>query len=366
MSQASSYIIVSSTNEWGGIERSMQMLLNKLCQRGIPVHLLLIRNGAIPYPDLLSPKVMVTRIPKTPGDIFLTSKIIKFLKSIHRPLTLVFKLNDAHVFAKISAKHPSLPTHFVINSTLSKGLSGNLSMVKHVSKTLLQMRKLICVSNGVAQHIISSYGIGADRVEVIYNPLIDRMTDQEPDDCSHPWLSDGSPPIPTYLSAGRLVAAKDFDTLIRAFAKLRTIQEARLIIVGEGVLRPQLEALVIELGLENYISLPGFVSHPKAYMHRASVFVLSSKNEGLGNVLIEALQSGTRVVSTDCPNGPREILLDGKLGPLVKPGDANSLAEAMLATLTTPAPDPILVAESLKRFDADLITDQYLRLGQDL
>jgi glycosyltransferase involved in cell wall biosynthesis len=300
------------------------------------------------------------------GDLFLASKITKFLKSIERPLILVFKLNDAHVFAKISAKHPSLPTHFVINSTLSKGLSGNTRMVKHVSLTLNHMRKLICVSRGVAQHIISNYGIDADRVKVIYNPLIDRTATPEPDDCSHAWLSESSQTIPTYLSAGRLVSAKDFTTLIQAFAKVIKTQDARLIILGEGMLRQQLEALVNDLGLKNRVSLPGFVTHPKAYMRRANIFVLSSKNEGLGNVLIEALQSGTRVVSTDCPNGPREILLDGKLGPLVKPGDADALAEAMLATLTTPAPDPKLVAESLERFDADLITDQYLELSQGL
>lgn len=364
--KAPTYVFISSTNEWGGIERLMQMLIHKLCQRDVQVHLLLIRDGLIPYPDELSPKVTVSRITKSIGDLFLAKRITKFLATIERPVILLFKLNDAHVFAKITSRHPQFAPHFIISSTLKKGLGRNPRIVKQVAATMSKMRKLICVSQGVAQHISTGYGINSDRLNVIYTPLIDQMAVQEPDDCSHPWLSETAQSLPTYIAAGRLVSAKDFTTLIKAFSMVCKKQESRLIILGEGMLRAQLENQISEEGLIEKVSLPGFVNHPKSYMRRATAFVLSSKNEGLPSVLIEALQSGTRVVSTDCPNGPREILLDGKLGPLVKPGDAAALAEAMLTTLTTPAPDPNLVAESLKRFDADLITDQYLKLGQDL
>jgi glycosyltransferase involved in cell wall biosynthesis len=82
------------------------------------------------------------------------------------------------------------------------------------------------------------------------------------------------------------------------------------------------------LGLENDVSLPGFVKNPYAYMSRAAAFVLSSRWEGLPTVLIEAIACGCQVVSTDCPNGPSEILAEGKYGRLVPVGDVTALAQA--------------------------------------
>jgi len=104
-------------------------------------------------------------------------------------------------------------------------------------------------------------------------------------------------------------------------------------ILGEGEERPNLEALVRELGLEEDVALPGFVENPYKYMKRAAVFVLSSRWEGFGNVLVEAMALGTPVVATDCPSGPAEILEGGKWGRLVPVGNHEALAEATLQVL---------------------------------
>jgi glycosyltransferase involved in cell wall biosynthesis len=153
---------------------------------------------------------------------------------------------------------------------------------------------------------------------------------------------------------------KDFGTLIRAFAKVVRTREARLLILGEGAQRDELEALVKELNLQQQISLPGFANDVYAYMSRASLFVLSSKWEGLPGVLIEAMCCGAPVVSTDCPSGPREILQDGKYGDLVPMDDADALADAIATNLDAGSTGP--PRESWRRFEPETVVDQYLEV----
>jgi glycosyltransferase involved in cell wall biosynthesis len=181
------------------------------------------------------------------------------------------------------------------------------------------------------------------------------LTGQAPD---HPWFGPGQ--LPVILGAGRLTRQKAFPVLIRAFAEVRRRRAARLIILGEGEERPELEALVSELGLADDVALPGFRDDALACMASSAVFVLSSSWEGLPTVLIEALAAGTRVVSTDCPSGPREILQEGRLGALVPVGDAPALAKAIVEVLERPAVSP--PAEALAPFTRDAAVDCYIRL----
>jgi len=138
------------------------------------------------------------------------------------------------------------------------------------------------------------------------------------------------------LSIGRLTKAKNYSTLIEAFAKVRQQRDVRLAILGNGEERPSLEGLVRRLGLENDVWLPGFVDPPYPYLARASVFVQSSIWEGFPTVIVEALAFGVPVVSTDCPSGPREILENGRFGELVPVGDVEALADAIRRALDVP------------------------------
>ncbi len=117
------------------------------------------------------------------------------------------------------------------------------------------------------------------------------------------------------LGVGRLTEQKDFPTLLRAFAEVATRRDARLIILGEGQLRETLLEQAQQLGIADKVAFPGFTDNPWAWMHRAAVFVLSSRWEGSPNTLTEALALGTPVVSTDCPSGPRELLSGGEHCP---------------------------------------------------
>lgn len=217
---------------------------------------------------------------------------------------------------------------------------------------------VIAVSNGVKQDLCSLSGLDPRCVRVIYNPTwvglpFHRGTTEERE---RVW---GRPAGNNILAVGTLKPQKDHATLINAFAKLPPELEARLTILGEGSLRAELEAQVRELGLHDRVHLPGFVLDPYPWYQTADLFVLSSRWEGFGNVIVEALECGVPVVSTDCASGPAEILEDGRFGKLVPVQDPEALAAAMAASLTTHH-DVEPLRRRARDFSIATISDQYL------
>ena len=207
--------------------------------------------------------------------------------------------------------------------------------------------------------LASVAGIPRERIEVIYNPVMrPELQEKAQAPLDHPWFKPGGPPV--VLAVGSLSVQKDFPTLIQAFAQVRQARPARLLILGEGTERPALEALIRQLDLEQDVSLAGFVTNPYAYMAQASLFVLSSRWEGLPGVLIEALCCGTPVISTDCPSGPREILRKEEYGQLVPVGDVPALARAIEKTLARKTPSP--PCESWLPFERETTVNQYLKI----
>ncbi len=182
----------------------------------------------------------------------------------------------------------------------------------------------IGVSAGVADDMAMLSGLPRTRFEVIHNPA---ATGRFAGEASRPAQLDGAGGA-LILSVGTLKAVKRHDLLIEAFAALDR-PDARLYILGEGPERGRLQGLIDRLGLGGRVFLPGFQPDPLPWYAHADLFVLSSDYEGFGNVLVEALEQGVPVVSTDCPVGPREILDGGKHGTLVPVGDARALASAM-------------------------------------
>ena len=224
--------------------------------------------------------------------------------------------------------------------------------------------RIVAVSDGVADNLALELGILRERISRIYNPVdteeIAELARAVPD---HPWMSDDGPPI--ILGAGRLARVKDFPTLLRAFGQVSRNRRVRLIILGEGNWRKRLENMIRKMGLQEKVSLPGWVSNPYAFMSRASMFVLSSKFEGLGNVLIEALACGCPCVSTNCPAGPAEILDGGRFGPLVPVGNDSALAAAMERVLDSPPKKETLLARA-QEFSLEASVDMYERMILDL
>ncbi len=218
---------------------------------------------------------------------------------------------------------------------------------------------VVGVSQSVIDDLVQVVGVPARLTKVIYNPgVTSQLREKVQAPLDHPWFQPGQPPV--FLGVGRLAKQKDFPTLIEAFARVRKEQVARLVILGEGPDRPALEALVRKLGLTEDVSLPGFVVNPYAYMARASAFVLSSLWEGLPTVVVEALYCGAPVISTDCPGGSREILQDGRIGPLTPPGDPDALAAAMVQAIQGRIARP--PKESWQPYALETIVDQYVDL----
>jgi glycosyltransferase involved in cell wall biosynthesis len=252
-----------------------------------------------------------------------------------------------------------------LHNSLSPGL-GELGTIKR-SLRIRGMRAtypvadgLVCVSAGVAEDLRRYLDPPPSKVHVIYNPVLSpQQIGRAPTVPPHPWLEPGQSPL--ILGAGRLTRQKDFPTLIRAFALVAAQRDCRLMILGEGQERSALEGLAAELGLSDRVALPGFVTDAMGYMAHARLFVLSSAWEGFGMVLVEAMAMGTPVVSTDCPSGPREILRDGELGPLVPIADPEALASAMLQVLDAP-PDPAQLQQRAEDFTSDRAAERYLHL----
>lgn len=190
----------------------------------------------------------------------------------------------------------------------------------------------IGVSQGVAGELRRS-GIRDDRIHAVPNPVdyevLQRLARQE--------CSVDLPEMPYVISVGRLERQKDHETLIRAFGRIAKRVPHRLIIVGEGPCRPRLERLVADLGLQERVLLLGTMINPQPLVQRADLFVLSSSWEGYPNALLEALAHGVRVVCTDCPHGPAEILQSGRYGALVPVGDDAAMADAMIGALSKPS-----------------------------
>jgi glycosyltransferase involved in cell wall biosynthesis len=198
----------------------------------------------------------------------------------------------------------------------------------------------------------------------IYNIVADansRLRMQEPLD--HPWFTHKECPV--LVAAGRLAPWKGFADLIHAMKLLQGRSKARLVILGDGPLRIELQDSITRLGLNDSVMLQGYVDNPLKFYRHADAFVLSSLVEGLPNVLVEAMLCGCTPVATDCPTGPREVLGGGKYGYLVPVRNPEAMAEAILKALANPIPEGRL-SEAVSPFsEARVLARHFEVLGVD-
>jgi glycosyltransferase involved in cell wall biosynthesis len=161
------------------------------------------------------------------------------------------------------------------------------------------------------------------------------------------------------LSVAGLRPPKDFYCLIDAICILAKKRDVHLLIAGDGPDRAAIERYIITKDASNFITLLGYVKNPYAYMVRADVFVLSSRWEGLPNVIIEALAVGTQVVASDCKSGPREILADGRYGRLVPVGDSEEMAKAIIEAVSHPIDKNFLIQRA-SEFSVQASVEEYI------
>ncbi len=351
-----------ATSGHSGVDRIMGMLLPSIASRGVKVDLLHV-NGKGPYIRSDGENLRVVELGSSHSFTSL-KPLVHYLKR-ERPDALLSDKDRVNQIA-IAAKWLSGgSTRIVLRSgtTITKALEerGLAARITHYlsMKYLYKYADAITTpSAGSAKDLSGFAHIPSGKITVIPNPVNTRMIKllaSEP--VTHEWFGPGQPPV--VAAIGELGGSKDYDTLLRAFAILRSERPARLFIMGEGKGRARLQGLLAELHLEQDVELFGFTSNPFAFLARSSLFVLSSRYEGFGMVLLEALTLGVPSVSTDCPFGPRDILENGKFGALVPVGDSAAMAAQMARTLDDP-PGPAYLMEAALPYGLELITDRYL------
>jgi len=348
----------------GGAERVMINLARGFAEKGHKVDLVLTKAEG-PYLSQVPENVRIIDL-KSSRVLYSLPGLIRYLRQ-ENPYVLLSALDHTNVVALWAKKLSRVPTRVVVSvhSTLSKASINATNTRARLTPALVRIfypwaDAVVAVSRGVADDLIKLTKLPQEKVHVIYNPIVTpELFAKAEETLDHPWFTPGEPPV--ILSVGRLTPAKDYPTLIKAFDLVSKEMPARLMILGEGEERPRLEALIKERGLEEDVTLPGFVDNPYKYMKHAAIFVLSSQWEGFGNVLVEAMALGTPVVSTDCPSGPAEILEGGKWGKLVPVGDIETLARAVMATLTNRI-DSRSIADRAQIFGLDNIIRDYMEM----
>lgn len=376
----------------GGGERVMVNLARAFAERGYRVDLVLGRAEGLllrEVPDSVrvvdlrtqSALACLTALLKAPRDLCVLAPVLaipgarsvlrRLPALIHylrreKPTLMLSALRYGNITALCAVRLAGVPTSLVISEHNTLASVRMANRMKKCWIAWLERRfypranAIVAVSNGVAEGLAGVTGLNREHITTIYNPVVTpELPELAQAPLTHPWFVPGSPPV--LLGVGKFTPQKDFATLLKAFARVRTVRTVRLVILGEGKERATLEALARELGVAGDVDLLGFVRNPFAYMARASVFVLSSAWEGFGNVLAEAMACGCPVVSTDCPSGPAEILDGGVYGPLVPVGDDAALAKAIFSVLERP-PDPERMRARAMMFSVDRATDRYLHV----
>lgn len=347
----------------GGVEHMVSNLARGLLDKGIEVEIILVKARGDHLSNIpKNIKVVSLGAKHTFTSLF---KLANYLKNAQPDALLAAK--DRAIKVAVLARIISRQKFFLggrLGTTVSAALKGKSRLRKWLWYSSMKLfyrgvDRIIAVSQGVADDVMDITGLSGQRVTVVRNPVWrPELAARANEKAGHPWLDSIDSPV--IIGAGRLTRQKDFPTLIRAFAQVRTARPCKLIIMGEGNLRASLEALAETLGVAEDVSLPGFIANPYAFLSRASLFVLSSAWEGSPNVLTEALALGVPVVSTDCPSGPVEILDRGRYGKLVKIGDVTALTSAMNEALDHPL-DPELLKQAVKEYNIDTCAEGYLK-----
>ncbi len=351
----------------GGAERILLNLAEGFLNRGVLVDIVLAQNeGAfakqIPYKaNLVALRDSMRNSHRT---ITALPALVRYLKREH-PDVLLTALhgNIIAVWAKLlSGTHTKLVLSE--HNTFSMITQNMPAWSKWLNTVLVRLfypkaDEIVAVSQGVADDLAKTVKIDRRKIKVIYNPVInDTLFIKANRMPLHPWYKNDH--LPIVIAIGRLTKQKDFPTLLEAFHEVIGKVDARLIILGEGEDRENLLQRVNDLNMDERVSLPGFVENPYAFLAHSTVFVLSSRWEGLPTVLVEAMACGIPVISTDCPSGPREILKDGKYGRLIPVGDPSALSSAILDGLGGKIPQA--ASEGWQEFTVKHTVDDYFSL----
>lgn len=329
------FALVLSSLAGGGAERAMLRLAAAFKRRGHRAHVIAL-DPKVEHE--IPPGVELHTLNARRG-LLGTWLAARSLRALYRRLGLgadcvsVSTLPYADQVA-LGARLPNLWCRITNTLSAEVGELGRRSPGKAARRLaryrrLYEARNLIAVSEGVAADLKSGIGLQRARIVRIYNGF-----DLEAIRAAAARPEPDLPREPFVVHVGRFMPQKRHDLLLDAWRRA-DLPHKLVLLCGPS---PELSRLIKEMNVEKQVLVAGFRPNPYPWMRAAELLVLSSDREGMPNVLVEALACGTRVVSTDCPSGPREVLRGAQARWLVPCGDAPALAAAMRAALEAPRP----------------------------
>lgn len=355
----------------GGAEMHVLRIINHLDRSRFAPEVVVARGGGA-YESALAADVplhvLAPRRLKSSGLSMLWA--IPALRSHlrrRRPDLLCSVLNHTTGVCRIALRGLDVRPKFLVGlqNNVTKDLQVNDNvivrwLVGQAVKAFSEADHLVALSRGVGADFARHFPALSKNVTVIYNAGVDARVRKL---IGEPLTEITRPAGPLLIACGRLGPQKDFPTLLRAFARVRSARpDATLWILGRGPDQPALEQQARDLGLGETVRFLGFQSNPFKFMAAADLFVLSSAWEGFGNVVVEAMAAGVAVVSTDCDFGPGEIITDGVSGLLCPVGDDQALAGRVLELLSDPVRRAAMAKAGCARsvdFDSEKITREY-------
>lgn len=360
-------ILIISSLKQGGAERVITYIASYLKKEKYEISLILYEKKG-EFLDELPGHIHIYDFRKrTPRDfirlILSTRKVIKEAKP-DIVLSFLFYTNIVTGLAvlflkrnfKIILSERNYPPEFLLRTHF--GWVKKLLMMFTYPKADL----VIPNSNLTKIELGKNFNVRSDKLKTIYNPIdLEKVIEKSHEEVVHPFFGDKNSQV--IISVGRLVSQKRFDRLLRVFSLVKKLNEnARLIIVGDGELRAYLSELAVELNIHESVDFIGFQANPYAWVFKADIFVLSSDFEGFPNVLLESMACRTPIISTDCPSGPNEVIVNGVNGLLVPPHDEEGMAVAVNTLLDNRELREKFAKEGLNRveeFAIEKILPQY-------
>ena len=294
-------------------------------------------------------------------------KVIRQYITEKSPDVLLAMMEGAGVLAIQAASGTAVPVyvvshiHFSRHCRQSPRIKERWLMPLAARWYLPKAAGVIGVSQGVSNDILRSARLKSDRVHTIYNPILsEAFYRKAAEPVYHPWFSRERNWL-NVITVGRLTPQKDHATLLKAIALANKQRPVRLVIFGQGELLGELQDQAKALGIQDIVEFAGYDANPYKFISGADLFVLSSRWEGFGNVLVEALACGARVVSTNCPSGPREVLDGGTFGDLVAVGDSEAIADSITEE-TNHEFDNEALTSHLEKYYVQSVAEQYLQI----
>ena len=370
MKKLKNLIIFHPYSGMGGADRSLARLINNLDEKKYKIHFISLSKPLIKR--FIKKKIFYYRVKskRTILSIFEVRNIVNKILDKKNKNIFISNQNFANIVSFFILFKLKRIKHILIERNSLNELDNSYNFLDYLKKKTIKFLVrttykysdiVICISNDLRKEIKN---FTKSKTFTIYNPSLDQSIYK-----NKSYKEKIKIPKNLILNIARLEKQKDQYTLIKAFKKLNNKKNFKLFIVGYGSQYHRLIEQIKKYKLENEIKIFTKFKNPNFIIKKAKLFILSSRYEGFGNVLIEAGKNRIPIISSNCPHGPNEILNNGKFGDLFQVRNSNHLSSKLQNFLDNPKKLKIksdLFFKSLKRFDTKKIIKKYEHIFENI